>query len=89
VAPNKKKEKQRKKCGLKRREHTSVDTIEELKGTGFPSTLSLGFSCSTRPRRLQTSSSGGSSGYAQFGSEGPLYNHIGRVLSANCVTRRW
>ena len=65
-----------------------MDTIEELKGMGLPSTLSLGFSCSTRPMRLQTLSSGRSSDDARFGSDGPLYSHIGHVLSANGVTRR-
>ena len=68
------------------REHTSVGTIEALNGMGFPTTVSLGLSCSTRPTRLQISSSGSSSGDARSESDRPPYIHIGCVLSANGVT---
>ena len=63
--------------------------IKELKGMGLPSTLSLGLSYNTQPMRLQTSSSGRSSGDAWSRSDRPLYSHIGRVLSANGTTWRW
>ena len=65
-----------------------MDTTEALNGMGFPTTVSLGLNYSTRLRRLQTSSSGRSSGDARFGSDGPLYIHIGHVLSTNGTTRR-
>ena len=71
------------------KEHTSVGTIEALNGMGFPTTVSPGLSCSTRPMQLQISSSGSSSDDVRSRSDRPPYIHIGWVLSANGVTRRW
>ena len=66
-----------------------MGTIEALNGMGFPSTISPVLSYSTRPMRLQISSSGRSFGDTRFGSDRPSYFHIGCVLSANGATRRW
>ena len=79
--------KKQRKSMNKIREHTSVGTIEALNGMGFPTTVSSGLSYNTRPIRLWISSSDRSSGDTWSGSNGPLYNHIGHVLSANGMTR--
>ena len=78
----------REEARTKTREHTNVDVIEALSGMRFPATVSLGLSYSTQPTRLQTSSSGNSSGDARFGSNWPPYSHIGCALSANGAIRR-
>ena len=80
--------KSREEARTKTRERTNVDAIEALSGMGFPTTVSLGLSCSTRPTRLQTSPSGNSSDDTLFGSDRPPYSQIGRVLSANGAIRR-
>ena len=65
-----------------------MGTIEALNGMDFPTTISLGLSCSTRPTRLQILSFDSSSRDVWSGSDRPLYVHIGCVLSANGATRR-
>ena len=49
----------------------------------------MALSCSTRSNRLQTSSFANSSDDMWSRSIGPVYIHIGRVLSASGVTQRW